>query len=236
MQEKIRKLKNIAKLKMKSSSDPVHDLDHVRRVVDYTKEILSEYDCFNKKQKQAVILAAWWHDVGRTINGSSSFLVVSFFFDDLLSALNLWFFTLKNGLFGNVVGISTRIIFCSNLGENSIISKILLTEDSRELMSILQDADQLDLLSTDRMHKLYRLSEKSVLVQYGYKSLVWWYLHKEKLKFHTKKARQISKKLLNKLLEWVETEVENLHSALFGESFTCRSTYKLRRICRQAST
>ncbi|MFB6226330.1 MAG: hypothetical protein ABEJ02_03175 [Candidatus Paceibacteria bacterium] len=232
MKEKIKHLKNIAKSRMEASDDPVHDLEHVKRVAGHTKEILSGYDCFNKKQKQALLLAAWWHDIGRTINGRPSFLVVSYFFDDLLSALTLWFFTIKNGLFGNVVGISTRIIFCSNLGDGSLISKILLTKDSRKLMSILQDADQLDLLSTDRMYKLYQLSEQSRLIQYSYKSLVWWYVHKEKLEFHTQKAKQISKKLLAKLLKWVETEVHALHTSLFGKDFTYRSTSKLHRICR----
>ncbi len=230
MKDKIRHLKNIAAGRMSTSKDPVHDLDHVKRVVEYTKEIVSTYECFDDKQKQALILAAWWHDIGRTITNKKPFFVATFFIDDILSALSLWFFTIKHGLFGSVVGISTRIIFCHSFGAGAILTKILLTDKSRKLLDILRDADQLDLLNRERAKKFYQLSEKSKIYQWGYKTFIWWYIHKLHLQFNTPKAKSIGKELASKFLKWFESEQKNFHKVIFGEQFTIRSQIQLAKL------
>ena len=71
MNLRVEQLINIAKRKMKHSNDPVHDLDHVTRVVKRVKEFIADMD-LSHDEKQAVILAAWWHDVARSITKNPS--------------------------------------------------------------------------------------------------------------------------------------------------------------------
>jgi hypothetical protein len=230
MKNKVKLLKNIAAGRMKTSKDPVHDFGHVKRVVEYTEEIISTYDCFNKQQKQALILAAWWHDIGRTITNKKPFFIATFFIDDILSALSLWFFSIKHGLFGSVVGISTRIIFCHSFGAGAVLTKLLLTDKSRKLLNVLRDADQLDLLNKERAKKFYELSEKSRIYQWGYKTFIWWYIHHLQLQFYTPKAKSIGKELASKFLKWFESEQKNFHKVIFGERFTNRSQMQLMKL------
>lgn len=57
------KLINIAVEKMRTITDPEHSLGHTLDVVDYAKEILTVVDA----NQDVVIIAAYWHDVGRTV-------------------------------------------------------------------------------------------------------------------------------------------------------------------------
>lgn len=54
---------NIAVEKMKTIKDPEHSLGHTLDVVDYANELLKYIDA----NKDVVIIAAYWHDVGRTV-------------------------------------------------------------------------------------------------------------------------------------------------------------------------
>lgn len=57
------KLIKIAIEKMKTIQDPEHSLGHTLDVVDYANELLK----YINARKDVVIIAAYWHDVGRTI-------------------------------------------------------------------------------------------------------------------------------------------------------------------------
>lgn len=48
---------------MKNVTDPKHSLSHMYAVVNYTKEILLKVEA----DKEVCIIAAYWHDVGRSI-------------------------------------------------------------------------------------------------------------------------------------------------------------------------
>ncbi|MEK7083863.1 MAG: hypothetical protein AAB932_01370, partial [Patescibacteria group bacterium] len=59
---KIQQLIVKAKQRMNACRDPLHAYDHVERVVQNVKLLSHEYR-LNQQQRQALILAAWWHDV-----------------------------------------------------------------------------------------------------------------------------------------------------------------------------
>lgn len=54
--------KAISEMK-KCENDPVHFIGHINDVVNYTKELLGKIPA----DKEICIIAAYWHDVGRTI-------------------------------------------------------------------------------------------------------------------------------------------------------------------------
>ena len=62
IERKHEKLISIAIEKMKLSKDPKHNLVHILDVVEYTKEIL---ETEQEANKEACIIVAYWHDVGR---------------------------------------------------------------------------------------------------------------------------------------------------------------------------
>ena len=73
MKSKIAQLISIAEKKMEFSKDPLHDLEHVKRVVNMVQTLGKELDV-SEKHIQALTLAAWWHDVGRTVTTRPSML------------------------------------------------------------------------------------------------------------------------------------------------------------------
>ncbi len=208
---------------MKYSIDPAHDLGHVKRVVKNVKNLSKELN-LNEKQKQAIILAAWWHDVSRTTTKRPSFIVMPFI-DDLLSALLLWRETIRCKFFGSVAGMSTRIIFCKSMGTGKFLTKILLSKKSQVLLHVLQDADTLDLLNTKRMEQIMNITENgSRLYHYGYKTMIWWFLHGKQLYMKTKEARKYVAKLISEFLHWIKQQhIYNWHIKQFGKKWFNRN-------------
>lgn len=214
MNKKITQLTITAKQKMANSQDPIHDLNHVVRVVKYTKHICKEYK-LKEKQKQALVLAAWWHDIGRTITKNPSLIWMPFF-DDIISALIL----IKTSLFVHsfwMVSLSTRLILCKSLGTGAFFTKILLRKKDRILLDILKDADKLDILNPERSEKIHLLVEQSTLYYLGYKTMVWWFLNTRQLKLKTQAAKEYLKTLFYNFLSWFrQTEIYNWHINQFG--------------------
>ena len=115
---------DIAKLKMMHSKDPIHDYDHVARVVSLCNQIGTDMS-ISESDAKTLEIAAWWHDTARTITSGSSFIFLSLV-DDLLSASLLLFHafrtknlsksvwvgpTLSALLFGAGPGYRQRFIF-----------------------------------------------------------------------------------------------------------------------------
>ncbi len=202
MQNKVKKLLILAKKMMSRSQDPIHDLAHVKRVVGHCKTIADSYD-LSRQQREALMLSAWWHDVGRTITRKPSFIVMPLI-DDTISALMLWYWTIRYGLFGTVAGMATRIIFCKSMGTGTILTKIFLRKKNRILLDILKDADALDLLHVDRTEYIQKLAASSTLYKIGYKIMVKWFLMTKQFELKTKKAKQLLVEILKNFIAWIK--------------------------------
>lgn len=208
------KLILVAQMKMKKSHDPIHDFAHVKRVSEYCATIAKEYH-FTPKQEEALILAAWWHDVGRTIPKRPSLFFMSLI-DDTISALMLWMYTIRYGLFGSVAGMATRLIFCKSFGTGTLFTRTLLRKKNRILFEILEDADTLDMLHVERTEQLRKLVDSSWTYQFGYKMAIRWFFATKQIQLRTNGAKKILIQLLRSLLTWIQQkEIFLWHTTLF---------------------
>lgn len=219
MFEKIKKLTDIAKNKMKNSHDPVHDLGHVDRVAKYSERLGKDHG-LNKTQIEALILASYWHDVSRTITKKPSIILMPLV-DDMLSAIMLWLYSIKLGIFkGNVAGMASRVILCKSLGTGAFFTRLFMRPKNRIMIDILKDADMLDVLNQDRIKKLMILAEKSRLYKLGYKTAVSWFLNNSQLHMRTKAARVYLEQMMVNFWEWLkEKTVYKWHIDKFGEKW-----------------
>lgn len=234
MNDKVNTLIFIAKNKMKKSHDPVHDLCHILRVVDYVKKFSTEIG-LTGEQRQAVILAAWWHDISRTIPKSPSFFWMTMV-DDTVSALMLWFFTIRCGLFGRSVGMATRIILCKSIGTGAIFTKLLFNKKSRILVDIVADADCIDMLSQERAVAIMKLAETSKMYRFGYRLVIWWSIKTAELHVKTEVARKYLKEMLRSFIVWVkEKHIFDWHVQQFGLRWMEKTLEQADELLRYAS-
>jgi hypothetical protein len=218
MQDKVNKLIYRAKRRMKNSRDPIHDLNHVKRVVGYVKEFYKEVN-LTEVQKQALILAAWWHDAARTITKNPSFLWMCAI-DDTASSLMLWFETVRCGLFGPSVGLATRIILCKSLGTGAIFTRFLFRKKDRILIDLISDADAVDMLHQERAANMMKLVEESKFYYFGYKITIWWCVKTSELKVKTECARKKIEVMLKAFLDWIRNEcIMDWHIKTFGKKW-----------------
>lgn len=227
----IEKLTALAKVYMLQSTDPVHDLAHVQRVVAYADRIARAHH-LTKDEYDAVILAAWWHDVSRTIFKGTSFVAL-FFFDDLISACLLWFWTVRFGLFGSVAGIATRLILCKSKTPFANLFKYTLRKRTRLLFNILEDADNLDMLHIERATILCSMSTYSPVHRVLYRIVAHWWTSKDRLNLQTKEAKTILKELLAIFLEWTkQVHTISFHLRLFGPIWAERTLTRFQNVDR----
>ena len=218
MLEKLQKLTDIAKRKMKNSYDPVHDLGHVERVAKYAERLGKDHN-LEDNQIEALILASYWHDVSRTITKKPSIILMPLV-DDMLSAIMLWLYSLRFGLIGNVAGMASRTILCKSLGTGALFTRIFMRRKNRIMIDILKDADMLDVLNQERIKKLMTLAEKSRLYKLGYKTAVSWFLKNSHLHMRTKAARIYVEQIMINFWEWLkEKTVYKWHIDKFGEKW-----------------
>ena len=214
-----------AQQRMRRCTDAYHDLSHVERVVAYSKEIAEHYN-LTQNQKEALEIAAWWHDVGRTITKKPSFIVMPLL-DDTISALMLWGCTIKNGLFGEVAGLSTRVIFSKSI-TTGFFGKLFLRKKNRILVDILTDADKLDIMNTDRAQHLFPLIENSHMYTSGYRIGSWWLFSLGQIKLSTEQAKVVFKELLARFILWLkETAVYDWHVEFVSKRFIDNSIQRL---------
>ncbi len=220
-QQKITDLIFAARRRMKRSRDTVHDLDHAERVAAFAEQLAN--DCrITGDQKQALILAAYWHDMARTLNRRTSLLIMPLM-DDLISAFMLWYATIRAGLFGSVAGMATRLIFCKSLGAGAILTRLLMRRRNHILIDLLKDADTLDTISQERMVRLMPLVESSRRYHWSYKKLIQYLVNSNYLHMKTKAARVYAIKLLKIFLDWVQKNAIYLwHIAQFGKKWCAR--------------
>ena len=215
---KIDQLTRRAEERMTLSRDQLHDLSHVRRVVQSVETFAVALGC-DERQREALRLAAWWHDVSRTLSRRPSIIFMPFF-DDILSALFLWRESIRCGVFGSVVGTATRMIFGKSIGTGKILTKILMRKKNRILTDILQDADMLDVLNIERTKNMYALVEASRMYHFSYKLMIWWFLSLQKLQLKTTIAKKQLAIVLHEFLAWIqERDMLLWHIDHFGRTW-----------------
>ncbi len=226
------KIISVGQEKMKKSCDPVHDFAHAKRVAAYCATIAKEYK-LTSKQEEALILAAWWHDMGRTITTRPSLFFMSLI-DDTISAIMLWIYTIRYGLFGSVVGMSTRLIFCKSFGTGTILTKILLKKQNRILLKILEDADTLDMLHVERTEQLRILVEKSWAYRCGYKMAIRWFFVTNQIHLHTEGAKKILIQLLTSFIAWIEQQDIFLwHTTFFSREWLTEKIHETKKFLQR---
>lgn len=210
-----KKLVSIAKDKMRKSCDPVHDFAHVQRVAKRVSQY-AKTENLTKQQTDALILAAWWHDVGRTSIKRPSIMIMAFF-DDLISAVMLWRTTIRLNIFGNVVGMATRIIFCNSTSVGKPLTRILLQKKNRILADMLSDADTLDVLDINRIKTIHVLANSSFIYSFGYKMSIWFYLTNKTLTAKTNRAKKELLAMLKTFVLWIrQHDIYQWHVKQFG--------------------
>lgn len=224
MTEKIAPLIAEAKQRMGRSTDPAHDLTHAEHVARFATQLADETRV-PADQKMALVLAAWWHDVSRTMTKNPSLIWMPFF-DDLLSALLLWLAAIRHGLWGSVVGLSIRLTVCKSLGAGAILTQLLVRRRHRLLIDLLKDADALDVLSLERLRKLMPLVESCRRYHWAYKTLIRWFVSTRHLHMKTRAARAYAIKLFRTFLQWIKAgAIYFWHVAQFGRAW-CERTYR----------
>lgn len=215
MQKRIRQLIEVAEKRMLQSGDAYHDMSHARRVAENAEQISRTFD-LNQKERDALILAAWWHDTGRTVIKKPSIIWMRLV-DDMISAFLLWKESLKVKEFSTTISLAIRIIMCSNIGTGKIFVHLLLHKKHRILLSILKDSDTLDTLCIERLNFLYAFAHESKINQYKYKIAIWWFLHSKELHFRTEKAKLFFEKSMQEFLVWVnDMNTFEWHKQTFG--------------------
>lgn len=215
MQRKIQQLILEAEKRMLLSGDQFHDAQHARRVAENVKQLVQDTS-LSSTQKQAVILAAWWHDTGRTIIQKPSVIWMRLV-DDIISSFLLWKESLKLTEFSSTVSIAIRLIMCKNIGTGKFFIRILLPKKDRILLSILKDADTLDTINVERVEQLHHMTENFQISYWKYRFIVWWFLHTKEFQFRTEKAKQSFETSLEEFLTWMkEIKTFEWHKEKFG--------------------
>lgn len=221
-----------AKERMSYSNDPIHDIRHLERVVGYAAKLARDLH-ISKPDTQAIILAAWWHDVARTITKRPSLIWMPFV-DDMLSAFMLGWEMVRSGYHNRTTILALRLILCKSLGTGAGLTKIFLKKQDRILMNILKDADALDVFTIERIAKLLDLIDASALYRMGYRIVCRWYSIARQIKMKTEAARKYVIELIKKIIAWLkEPRIFDWHVKQYGRRWTRKSLRRLEYAVRK---
>jgi hypothetical protein len=221
-----------ARKRMRHSHDPVHDLGHAERTAHYM-ERLSRETGVNTEHTKSLIIAAWWHDVSRTMTDKPSFIIMPFV-DDLLSAVILWWHSVKTKSLSRTTILAVCLIACKSMGTGALLTKILIRKQHRVLVDLLEDADTLDVFTVDRVSKVLVLTESSRVYRLGYRIHCRWYSLLRHIKMKTQAARKYVLELLQKFLAWItQPAMVAWHVRQFGETWAKKSRRRFERVIRQ---
>ncbi len=228
---KVQILIDIAAKRMRGSEDPIHGYHHAAGVAA-TAEACATAARLTQAETEALVLAAWWHDVGRTVLSRSSF-VFMIFLDDLISALMLWHETIRLRLFGSVAGMSTRLIFCHSFGTGKLFSW-LLRRRTRFLLTLLTDADKIDILSTARLGKIHEVISKSRLHRASYRFLASYILITRHAMVKSEVALPLFLKALREVVDWMRTnQIVQWHERMFNVQWTKKLYARMNTIAKE---
>jgi hypothetical protein len=211
------------------SHDPVHDHAHAARVAEYAERLCADSG-ISESHTHALVIAAWWHDVARTITDSPSFIWMPFV-DDLLSAVMLWWHTVRTGTGMSVAGLAVRLIACKSIGTGAFLTRILVRKQDRILIDILHDADKLDVFNIDRMQKVLEITETALRYKMGYRVACRWFQLMHQIKVKTIAAKKYIMQLFREFIRWLkEPMIYAWHTKNFGVSWTHRNLRQLESI------
>jgi len=207
---------------MKSSNDPIHDIHHVTRVAGHVQDIATDMG-LSERDIEILTIAAWWHDASRALTRKSAIWMV--LCDDLISAIMLWIYTIRFGVFGSTAGVATRIIWCKNATVGKIIGKYFLTKRSKLLLDILDDADKLDLINIERLNIVRDMSETSLKFRLLYKWVTTAGVKTTRLHMKTAAAKKYLYTAIKEMLIWIQKQhVYDWHVQKFGQAWVTMMT------------
>jgi len=209
---------NQAEDHMRKCSDPIHDIDHVRRVVAYSIRIAQSLR-LNKKELDILLICAWWHDVSRSKIKQASFVWLTLF-DDIFSAIMLLRYSRKIGYLDTTVWVCVKILVCKTMSGGTLLTKIFLNDRERLLMYVIEDADNLDVMNVERMENAFVMVSQSRIYSWAYRVTVRWYIMSNQLCMKTQAAKKIVLDIIKKLIEWLKQEKILLwHIKTFGNKW-----------------
>lgn len=221
---------------MQISKDPIHDLSHVTRVVSNSKRIAQSFPQLTNTDLEALELAAWWHDVSRTLTDKPSFVWMACI-DDMVSALMLCVHSIRYGFWKHSGGVATRLILAKSLGTGALFTKLFLRGREKTLLNILRDADMLDILNTERLEKVCILSQESKKYFWGLKCLTFINIHTSvTTKMRTPIAQQYFAENLETLIQWITVQQnDTVIVTQFGKKWLDSSHQHFMHMHRQLS-
>jgi len=212
------------------SHDPLHDYRHAERVAEYAQGIATDLNIEKQSHLDALKLSAWWHDVSRVMTDKPSFLLMPFI-DDTLSAILLGWHAIKTGTWNSTTWLAARLILAKSVGTGKLFARIFLTKRMRLLLDILNDADTVDTLASERAHDIRTLVDSSRSYHYAYQVMVWWFVSTAFLEVKTQAAKEYLMKVLQEFYIWIQQEKIILwHLERYGEEWFDRMKERLERI------
>ncbi len=225
--EKAQKLMNL-------SQDPIHDLSHVRRVVINTKRIGNAYN-LTEEEKEAVELAAWWHDVARILTKQPSFVWMACI-DDMLSALMLCLHSIRYGFWKQSGGMATKLILSKTMGTGAVFTRLLLSKRERILVHILRDSDLLDIMNVERLTRVCELSQTSKKYWWGLRCLLLYNTRESTIRMKTSVAHQYLIESIEAILVWMHQHRDDpRYIQFFGEEWIEHTIERFKALHRALS-
>jgi len=228
------KLIEMAKTRMRASNDPVHDYEHVCRVVDNVSTF-SDGVTLTPTETRALTIATWWHDVSRTITKNPFVLGMSLV-DDFISGIMLWWTVRKTPQKKDpVLRMAVRILLSRNLGLTNLLPIFFFSKRQRVMLHILADADNVDILHIKRVQKMLGVAGRSRSDRWSYSFIIWWISHTNELRMHTKAGAKQLRETIEKLIEWMysNAQVVVMHLQLCGHEWVDLTRSRILRIANK---
>ncbi|OIO19026.1 MAG: hypothetical protein CO029_01450 [Candidatus Magasanikbacteria bacterium CG_4_9_14_0_2_um_filter_41_10] len=215
------------------SHDPLHDHRHAERVADYAVVIARELHITKSSHLDALKLSAWWHDISRVMTKKPSFVLMPFI-DDTLSAIILAWTAIKTGKWNRTAWLASRLILAKSVGTGKVFSRMFLTKRMRLLLDILQDADTVDTLASERTRDIQQLVDSSLSYHYAYRIMVWWFISTAFLEVKTQAAKEQLMAVLKEFMIWSHEEsIMEWHIERYGQAWIDNMHVKLEQIIVQ---
>ncbi|PIR75380.1 MAG: hypothetical protein CO030_05135 [Candidatus Magasanikbacteria bacterium CG_4_9_14_0_2_um_filter_42_11] len=231
--QRVQSLTSQAETILMGSHDPLHDHRHAGRVADYAVVIARELHVTNASHLDALKLSAWWHDISRVITKKPSFLLMPFI-DDTLSAIILARTAIKTGKWNRTVWLASRLILAKSVGTGKVFSRMFLTKRMRLLLDILQDADTVDTLASERAHDIQQLVDSSLSYHYAYRVMVWWFISTAFLEVKTEAAKEQLLAVLKEFMIWIHEEsIMAWHIERYGQAWIDHMHARLEQLIEQ---
>ncbi|HOX61218.1 MAG TPA: HD domain-containing protein [Candidatus Magasanikbacteria bacterium] len=231
---KTQKLINVGLKLMEKTHDPLHNRNHVERVISTTQTIAHKQN-LSDHDTQALALAAAWHDVARIITRRPSMFIM-LALDDLFSAFMLTWYGIINFSFRYEVRIAIWLLLAKSAITGRIIKLTMLRRRYRTLLQILKDADVIDVIHPERTSIAFDMAQNSRYYRTGYRMLIRWTLRTRPISTYTMEARDNLFQNLQIMRDWVMSPpITKLHTMMFGPEWAEIYSISIERLIRENS-